>query len=126
MPSKALRPFAQTSFQFLAHSTLRHRARAASLRFERLAALHSREQFRERDPKRVGNSYEGGQAEILPPRFQVAQEGAMHLAVIGERFLRGKAPLDADLANALPESFQDIVHAQSVCEWLPNRLQIVR
>jgi hypothetical protein len=39
--------------------------------------------------------------------------------------LRCETASDADFADALSESFQDVVHAQSVCEWLSDRLPLV-
>jgi hypothetical protein len=39
--------------------------------------------------------------------------------------LRCETASGADFADALSESFQDVVHAQSVCEWLSDRLPLV-
>ena len=102
------------------------RAGASSLRFERLPSLNSREQLREGDAQAISNPNDRRQAKILPSSLQVTEEGPMHLAIISERFLRCKASLNTDFTNALSESFQDIVHATSVCEWLPDRLQMLR
>lgn len=112
--------------QLLEDSLWVQRVRASSLRFERLPAFNSREELREGDAQSIRNPDDGGQAEILSACLQVPNKGAMQLAVICKRFLRYKTSLDTDFANPLSESFQNVVHAKSVCEWLSNRLLLVQ
>jgi hypothetical protein len=46
----------------------------------------------------------GGEPKILSPRFQVSEEGPMHLAVVRKLFLRAKTPLNSDLTDSLAET----------------------
>jgi len=50
----------------------------------------------------------------------------MHLAIIRESFLRRETSSDTEFADAFSELPQDVVHPQSIWEWLPNRLPLVR
>ena len=122
--SKAVNSSLQ-NVQFLAQSMWVRRAGVGKLRFEWLLTLRSREQLREGNAESIRNSDDRGQAEVLSSGLQVSDKGPMHFAIICKRFLRCETASDADFADALSESFQDVVHAQSVCEWLSDRLPLV-
>ena len=101
------------------------RTGARSLNLVRFPDLNSCEELRQSDAQRLSNSDHSGEAEILSSGLQVSEKGPVHLAIVRKRFLGRKTASDADFADALSESFQDVVHAPSVWEWLPDGLPLV-